>query len=242
MKITNICVEINQKQILRDINLCLDAGQIHILMGPNGSGKSTLAYALMGHPSYQITNGSIVLNTVNITHLSPDKRAQAGLFLAFQNPYEIPGVTVFNFLKEAHYAVTKKVMSTQEFQNYIYAKMALLEMDTSFAHRCLNFGFSGGEKKKLELLQLLVLCPQIAILDEIDSGLDVDAIKIVAQGLHAAKRENPNLSILLITHYPRLLHSIQPDFVHIMNQGTLVQSGSAALAYEIEQKGYAREF
>jgi Fe-S cluster assembly ATP-binding protein len=192
----------------------------------------------MGHPQYQITNGTIYLSNSDITQLSVDKRAQAGLFLAFQHPYEIPGVTVLSFLKEAYHACTKTIISMKDFQELLYSKMALLEMDKAFAHRALNHGFSGGEKKRLEILQMLVLKPKVAILDEIDSGLDVDAIKIVAQGLQIAREENPDLGILIITHYPRLLSYIQPDFVHIMHKGLIVERGSAALAFAIEERGY----
>jgi Fe-S cluster assembly ATP-binding protein len=234
----NLCVSVDDKHILNGISLEIAPGSVHCIMGPNGSGKSTFAQAIMGHPDYQITSGALYLNGVDITQLAVDKRAQAGIFLAFQHPYEIPGVTVFNFLKEAHAALTKHMVSVKEFQELLYAKMALLNMDLSFAQRALNCGFSGGEKKRLELLQLLVLCPKVAILDEIDSGLDVDAMKIVAQGLQVARQENPGLSIIIITHYPRLLSYIVPDHMHIMRKGSIIRSGSAALALAIEQRGY----
>lgn len=238
LKVENLCVAIQDKPLLHGINLAIAPGSVHILMGPNGSGKSTLAYTLMGHPLYQVTQGSILLHEKNITDLAVDKRAQAGLFLSFQHPYEIPGVTVFDFLKEAHFALTKEAMPVKEFQEFVYAKMMLLHMDISFAHRHLNCGFSGGEKKKLELLQLLILNPKIALLDELDSGLDIDAIKMVAHGLRMAQKENPDLSLLIITHNPRLLSYIDVDHVHIMNKGMISQSGSIALVSALEQRGY----
>ena len=238
LNIRNLAVSIGQKPVLQSIDLEVLPGSVHALMGPNGSGKSTLAYALMGHPAYTIMAGSIEFNGADITALSIDKRAQAGIFLAFQNPLEIPGVTVFNFLKEAHAAIAKKLMPAKEFQQFLFEKMDILNIDHAFAYRNLNAGFSGGEKKRLELLQLLVLKPAVAILDELDSGLDVDAIKIVAAGLHAARIANPTLCIIMITHYPRLLSYIQPDWVHIMHNGTIVQTGAAALAQLIEQRGY----
>lgn len=238
LKVSNLSVSIDGKPILNSLNFSYAPGSIHVLMGPNWSGKSTLAYTLMGHPQYQITHGSIYLNDADITQLAIDKRAQAGLFLAFQHPYEIPGVTVLSFLKEAHHACTKKILSMKEFQELLYAKMAVLEIDIAFAHRALNCGFSGGEKKRLEILQMLILQPKIVILDEIDSGLDVDAVKIVAQGLQIARKENPDLCIIIITHYPRLLSYIEPDFVHVMHKGKIIEQGSAELAFAIEKRGY----
>lgn len=238
LQISKLSVSIDDKPIINSLNLSVPSGSVHAIMGLNGSGKSTLAFTLMGHPSYVITQGSLALNGQIITDLSVEKRAQAGLFLAFQHPYEIPGVTVYNFLKEAHFAIHKKIVTTKEFQELLYAKMDLLHMDHGFAYRSLNHGFSGGEKKRLELLQLLVLSPKLAILDEIDSGLDVDAVKIVALGLQAARAQNPEMSIIIITHYPRLLAFIAPDVVHIMNKGTIIQSGPPALAFDIETRGY----
>jgi Fe-S cluster assembly ATP-binding protein len=236
--IKNLCVSIDQKPILKAINFDIKPGEIHALMGPNGSGKSTLAYTLMGHPAYVVSSGSVHLNNQELMGLSIDKRAQAGIFLAFQNPLEIPGVTVFTFLKEAHCAITKKALSPKEFQQLLFEQMDILQIDHAFAYRNLNAGFSGGEKKRLELLQLLVLKPQVAILDEIDSGLDVDAIKIVAQGLQAAREQNSSMSLIIITHYPRLLTFIQPDVVHFLFFGTIIAQGPANLAHTIEQRGY----
>lgn len=238
LKITNLFVSIAEKQVLKDINLHIEPSSVHAIMGPNGSGKSTLAYTLMGHPLYAIISGSIQFKGADISSLSIDKRAQMGIFLAFQNPLEIPGVTVFNFFKEAHAAITKKIIPVKEFQQFLFEQMDILNIDQAFAYRHLNAGFSGGEKKRLELLQLLMLKPQLAILDELDSGLDVDAIKIVAAGLQAARKENPRMSIIMITHYPRLLNYIIPDAVHVIQTGTIMQTGSAHLAQHIEQKGY----
>ena len=238
LNVSNLNVCVDEKQILNTINLRVQPSSFHVIMGPNGSGKSTLAYSLIGHPNYHITNGTLLFNGLDISALAIDKRAQAGFFLAYQQPTEIPGLTVFNFLKEAHFALTQQVFSTKEFQNLVQSKMDILKIDNSFLYRFLNTGFSGGEKKRLELLQLLVLKPKIAILDEIDSGLDIDAIKIVADGLQYARKENPQLAILLITHYPRLLSYLTPDFVHVMKAGAIVRSGSAVLAQEIEQRGY----
>jgi Fe-S cluster assembly ATP-binding protein len=238
LSINNLCVSVDQKLILKSVSLSVNEGEIHALMGPNGSGKSTLAYTLMGHPGYSISAGSMQLSGQDIIPLSIDKRAQAGIFLAFQNPLEIPGVTVFTFLKEAYNAVSKKGIPTKEFQQLLFEQMDIAQIDHAFAYRNLNAGFSGGEKKRLELLQLLILKPKLAILDEIDSGLDVDAIKVVAQGLQAARMANGSMSIIIITHYPRLLVHIQPDRVHVMNNGNLIARGAADLAQVIEQRGY----
>jgi len=236
--IKDLSVSVTQTTIVHSVNLAIKAGSVHALMGPNGSGKSTLAYTLMGYPTYEITQGTLLLEEVAFNDLSIDKRAKAGIFLAFQQPLEIPGVTVFNFLKEAYHALGNPPMKVSEFQELLYEKMRLLQMDLAFAHRPVNAGFSGGEKKRLELLQLLVLKPKIAILDEIDSGLDVDALKIVAQGLQKAREDNPALALLMITHYPRLFNYIRPDFVHVMSKGHLIKSGAADLAFAIEERGY----
>lgn len=238
IKITNLTVSVDQKLVLKSINLEVSPGTVHVLMGRNGSGKSTLAHVLMGHPFYPLSSGTIHFNGNDISHMPIDKRAQEGIFLAFQNPIEIPGVTVFAFLKEAYAAITKKVVSIKEFQQLLFEQMDLLQIDHAFAYRDLNVGFSGGEKKRLELLQLLILRPKLAILDEIDSGLDVDAIKVVGQGLQVACAVNPSMSIILITHYPRLLAHLEPDTVHIMSNGTLIARGDANLAHAIEQRGY----
>lgn len=238
LHICDLSVLINDTLILNSINLKIKFGTIHAIMGPNGSGKSTLAYTLMGHPHYTITSGSIILNNQDITALSPDKRAKHGLFLAFQQPPAIPGVRVITFLKEAYTAVTGKNISVPEFHAMLNKRMQQLAIDPSFAHRNLNDGFSGGERKKFELLQLLVLQPKVAILDEIDSGLDIDALKIVGNGIGIARKENPDLSIIIITHYQRILHYVHPDYIHILCDGRIVKSGSFSLAQELEHKGY----
>ena len=225
--IKNVFVTNNGGPILKNITFEVVPGSIHAIMGPNGSGKSSLAHALIGYPGYEITEGSVMLAGNEIAHLSIEKRAQAGLFLAFQYPCALPGVSVLQFLSESYRSLGNISR---------YAK--LLIIDEKLLHRDLNDGFSGGEKKKFELLQLLVLQPKIAILDEIDSGLDVDALKIVAHALHVAKQENPDMAILIITHYQRILQYIAPDCVHVISGGKIIQSGGAALAYEIDQKGY----
>lgn len=238
LNIQNLSVSIDQKIIIDSLSLSIKPGALHVLMGPNGSGKSTLAAALMGHPAYQVHAQRLHLNDVDLQPLSVDKRAQQGLFLGFQHPYEIEGVSVFSFLKEAHFACTKKNISVQDFSALLKQAMDCLHIDSSFAQRALNCGFSGGEKKRLELLQMILIRPTCAILDEIDSGLDVDAVKIVAQGLQTARAAAPAMSILLITHYPRLLAYVQPDAIHVLHKGSIVRSGDAQLAHAIEQKGY----
>jgi len=239
LSIKNLSVALESDQeIIKNLNLCIAPGTFHAIMGPNGSGKSTLAYTLMGHPKYQITSGSITYNNIDITQLSPDKRAALGIFLAFQHPYEIPGVTVFNFLKEAHQAITGIILGIKEFQILLEVAMEQLSIDPSFAHRALNVGFSGGEKKRLEMLQILMLKPTLVILDEIDSGLDIDALKIMVSGLHYLKTQNPSCSIVMITHNPRMLEHVQPDFVHIMRDGHIIAQGDATLVHELEHKGY----
>jgi Fe-S cluster assembly ATP-binding protein len=209
-------------------------------MGPNGSGKSSLAYTLMGHPAYELLNGSIVLNGTLLHELSVDKRAKLGLFLAFQQPLEIPGVTVGAFLKEAYQAVKGVHISVKDFQILVEEKLAILHLDSSILSRGLHEGFSGGERKKVEILQLLILQPKMAILDEIDSGLDVDALKVVAAGIAAARAERPEMIILLVTHYQRILNHVCPDFVHVLAQGELVASGDGKLVHAIEGAGYAQ--
>jgi len=236
--ISNLSVSIATQPILHGIDLELAPGSVHAIMGPNGSGKSTLAYALAGHPTYSLDEGAITIDGTDITNLRPDKRAQAGLFLAFQYPVAIPGVKVNTFLKEALFATTGKHMPIPEFNELLLNTMNQLQIDPAFAYRDLNDGFSGGEKKRLELLQMLILNPKIAVLDEIDSGLDIDALKIVAHGLELARAQNPQLRILLITHYQRILKYITPDFVHVLHDGRLVDSGDATLAHQLELKGY----
>jgi Fe-S cluster assembly ATP-binding protein len=238
LHINNLSVSVNSKELLHDINLQVDAGTIHAIMGPNGSGKSSLAYTLMGHPSYDITSGTILLDSLDITALAVHERARSGLFLSFQHPCEIPGVSVASFLKEAFIAITGTHIPVADFQTLLIERCKQLSIDPSFINRGLNDGFSGGEKKRLELLQLLLLRPRVAILDEIDSGLDIDSLKIVADGIALARTENPLLSIVLITHYQRILDYIVPDYVHVLCDGRLVTSGDARMALDVEARGY----
>jgi Fe-S cluster assembly ATP-binding protein len=236
--LNNLTVSVDEKIVVRNVNLLVHSGSVHALMGPNGSGKSSLAYALAGHPYYRIVNGSVLLNEENILALPAHERAQQGVFLSFQSPCEIPGVSVSAFLREAYTAVTKKTISVLDFAHLLNERCNQLGIDPSFCERGLNDGFSGGEKKKLEILQLLMLQPKLAILDEIDSGLDVDALKVVAQGINRACAENPDLALIIITHYQRILDYITPDYVHVMYQGALVASGNASLAHRVEAEGY----
>ena len=236
LEVKNLKVKIEDKEILKGISLEVNKNEVVALMGPNGSGKSTLAYALMGHPRYQVTNGKIMLNGKDATNAEPDERAKNGLFLSFQYPQEISGVSVSNFLRTALNAKHEKPISVPDFHKLLQEKMALLKMDKSFALRYVNEGFSGGEKKRAEILQMAVLHPQIAILDETDSGLDIDALKTVANGVNALK--GPETGILLITHYQRILNYITPDKVHIVIDGRIVKSGGKELALQVEEKGY----
>lgn len=227
-----------QKQIVSDFTLTVLPGTTHALMAPNGSGKSTIAYALMGHPAYTVNAGSVVFNGHDITQVSAHKRAQLGIFLAFQNPLSLPGVTVASFLKEAYQAIQGTHIEVKDFQQLLFTAMEKLGMEAAFAFRAVNDGFSGGEKKRLEMLQLLILKPSLVILDEIDSGLDVDALKCVAKVLNDLRHENMAMSIIIITHYQRMLELVKPDHVHIMYQGKLVKSGDYSLVHELEDKGY----
>lgn len=236
--IQNLSVSVEQKAVLAAISLECMSGSLHVLMGPNGSGKSTLAYALMGHPKYFITQGAVTLDGNNLLELSVDKRARAGLFIAFQYSQEIPGVQMLSFLHEAYCAYTSDKCTLQEFKLLLYPLLDLLKLDHSFIYRDLNDGFSGGEKKRFELLQLLLLKPKVAILDEIDSGLDIDAIKLVAEGIKAAQNRNPAGAIILITHYQRILGFLSPDYVHIIYNGKLVASGDKKLSVLLEKQGY----
>jgi Fe-S cluster assembly ATP-binding protein len=238
LHIKNLTVSRDQKIILSDCTLSLNAGTTHAIMGPNGSGKSTLAYALMGHPLYTVQGGSLLFNGADLLALSPDKRAQAGLFLAFQQPVEIPGVKVIDFLKEAYQAVTKSSIQARDFITLINQALDFLQMDYSFAYRSLNESFSGGEKKRLELLQILILKPQLIVLDEIDSGLDIDALKLVGQVINHVRNENNKVTVLCITHYNRLLEHLAVDYVHVLKHGTIRATGSMALAQHIQEKGY----
>ncbi len=240
--IKNLHVSIEGKEILKGVDLTVKQGEIHAIMGPNGTGKSTLAYTLMGHPSYTVTEGEVIFKGQNVLELAPDERSRAGIFLAFQYPVSIPGVTVANFLRTAINARRRaanaedKGIPIPEFRKMLKAKMELLKMDSSFAGRYLNEGFSGGEKKRAEILQMATLKPEIAILDETDSGLDIDALRIVAEGVNALS--GPDLGVLVITHYQRLLNYIKPNLVHIMLDGRIVESGGADLALHLEEQGY----
>jgi Fe-S cluster assembly ATP-binding protein len=236
LEIRNLHVSTDNKEILKGLSLKINKGEVHAIMGPNGSGKSSLSLSLMGHPRYQITKGSIILDGKNITSLAVDKRAKLGLFLAMQYPVAVPGVSVFNLLRSANKNLTKEKSSAIEFQNKVKNHMKNLKMDEKFLTRSINDGFSGGEKKKAEILQLSILKPKYAILDETDSGLDVDALKIVSEGINSASGKN--LGILLITHYQRILKYVKPDFVHILVEGRIVKSGDATLAELVEEKGY----
>ncbi|MBA2677130.1 MAG: Fe-S cluster assembly ATPase SufC [Ktedonobacteraceae bacterium] len=253
--IKNLHANIEGKPILRGVDLTVRQGEIHALMGPNGSGKSTLSNVIMGNPKYEVTEGEIWFKGENILEYSPDRRARMGLFLAFQYPMSIPGVSVANFLRRALEAMRegnkpleegehptgqiskrKKTMPPGEFRKLLQEKMRLLKVDNSFINRAINDGFSGGEKKRAEILQMALLQPEIALMDETDSGLDIDALRIVSESVNALT--GPNLGILLITHYQRMLNYIKPDYVHVMFNGRIIKSGGRELALELEEKGY----
>ncbi len=242
LEIRNLHANVEGKPILRGVNLTIKQGEVHALMGPNGSGKSTLANVLLGHPAYEVTDGEIIFDGKNILDLEPDERSRAGLFLAFQYPVSIPGVTLANFLRQAINSRMKaenpdsKGISIPDFRRLLKSKMDYLQMDHSFAGRYLNEGFSGGEKKRAEILQMATLNPRITILDETDSGLDIDALRIVAEGVD--KLKGPDLGILVITHYQRILNYIKPQYVHIMFEGRIVESGGPDLALHLEEAGY----
>jgi len=242
LKISNFSICIENKKILTRVNLSVGSGEIHVIMGPNGSGKSTLSQALIGHPAYVVKSGSIIFDNINITKVETYKRARSGMFLAFQYPYEIPGVTVFSMLKESYYAIKGKLISINLFQKMLFEKMDILKIDQSFAYRNLNEGFSGGEKKRMEMLQFLILKPKLAIFDEIDSGLDTDSLQIVAEAIFHAKQKDPSLSILLIAHYRGILKYLNPYRVHILVNGAISQSGDMELIEQVEEKGYAGFF
>ncbi|HWF80377.1 MAG TPA: Fe-S cluster assembly ATPase SufC [Streptosporangiaceae bacterium] len=227
------------REILCGVDLTVAAGQTHAIMGPNGSGKSTLAYSIAGHPKYHVTSGTVTLDGEDVLAMSVDARARAGLFLAMQYPVEVPGVTVSNFLRTAVTAVRGEAPKLREFVKEMNGAMSALSIDSAFAQRNLNEGFSGGEKKRHEILQLKLLNPKIAILDETDSGLDIDALKVVSAGINAY-REMPDRGVLLITHYTRILRYVRPDFVHVFVGGKIVEEGGPELADELEANGYER--
>ena len=228
-----------QREILRGVDLDVNAGETHAIMGPNGSGKSTLAYAIAGHPKYHVTQGSVTLDGEDVLAMSVDARARAGLFLAMQYPVEVPGVSVSNFLRTAVTAVRGEAPKLRDFMKSMRAAMAGLAIDPAFAERNLNEGFSGGEKKRHEVLQLELLNPTIAILDETDSGLDIDALRVVSEGINRF-RADPGHGVLLITHYTRILRYVQPDFVHVFVAGRIVRQGGPELAEELERDGYEK--
>jgi len=243
LSVENLHVTIVGQEIVRGLSLTVPSGEVHAIMGPNGSGKSTLAKVMAGQPDYEVTAGKVTMDGQNLLELEPDERARLGLFLAFQYPSEVPGVTIANFLRagvQARLPEGEELEAT-EFYARLYEKMELLGMDRSFTSRAVNEGFSGGEKKRTEILQLAMLEPKYAVLDETDSGLDIDALKTVAHGVNSLR--GPNIGILLITHYQRILNYIVPDHVHVMVQGRIVRSGGKELALELEERGYdwARE-
>lgn len=240
LEIRDLHASVDGKEILKGINLSVKAGEIHAIMGPNGSGKSTLAQILAGHESYQVTQGEVIYQGKNLLEMSPEVRAREGIFLAFQYPIAIPGVSTAYFLKAAINEIRKSKgldeLDAMEFLEYLKEKAKLIEVDSSFTARPLNDGFSGGEKKRNEVLQMAVLEPTLAVLDETDSGLDIDALKIVAEGVN--KLRSPQRSSIVITHYQRLLNYIVPDYVHVLIGGQIVKSGDKELAFHLEEKGY----
>ena len=238
LHIEDLHVEVEGKEILKGLSLSLDKGEIHAIMGPNGSGKSTLAYVLTGRPGYEVTAGKVLYNGEDILDLAPDERAHKGIFLAFQYPTEVPGVSVVNFLRTAYNAIhADEEKSAMQFRLYLQEKVDLLEIPTELVDRYVNQGFSGGEKKRNEILQMAVLEPELAILDETDSGLDIDALKHVSEGVN--KLAGPDVGMLLITHYQRLLNYIRPHTVHVLMGGRIVKSGGFELAERLEAQGYA---
>jgi Fe-S cluster assembly ATP-binding protein len=240
LEIRNLHVRAGDKQILRGLDLSVDKGEIHALMGPNGSGKSTLANAVMGHPNFEVTDGQVIWGGEDITEADPDERARKGLFMAFQYPVSVPGVTVTKYLRtvlNAHRdARGEQPIPLKEFRQTVEAAMKLTNVPREFSTRYLNEGFSGGEKKRMEILQLALQRPELAILDETDSGLDIDALRVVANGVNAVA--GPEMGVLIITHYQRILHLVQPSHVHVMYQGRIVKEGGPALVDELEAKGY----
>ena len=240
LKINNLHANINGKEILKGINLEINAGEVHAIMGPNGSGKSTLASVLAGRDIFQVTQGEVSFNGKDLLELSPEDRAREGIFLAFQYPIEVPGVTNFVFLRTAFNAICKhqgvEEMDPLDFDEFVRSKMKFLDMKESFLHRFVNVDFSGGEKKRNEILQMAALSPRLALLDETDSGLDVDSLRVVAEGVN--KLRSKSNSMILVTHYQRLLDYIVPDAIHVLHNGTIVMSGDKSLAKKIEERGY----
>ncbi len=236
LEIKDLRVKIEDKEIIKGLNLAIPAGEIHAIMGPNGSGKSTLSYTIMGHPKYEVTSGDILFEGKSVLGMPTDERARAGLFLSFQYPTAIPGVTVTNFLRNVLKNVRGADVPVKEFRNEMKSSMATLQMDNAFAARYVNDGFSGGEKKRNEILQMAMIKPKMAILDEIDSGLDIDALRIIAEGLEAVR--DPGRSMLIITHYQRILNYLSLDRVHVFMDGRIIKSGGRDLAERLEAEGY----
>ncbi|MGZ3742562.1 MAG: Fe-S cluster assembly ATPase SufC [Pseudobdellovibrionaceae bacterium] len=244
LEIKNLHAKVEEKEILKGLNLTIKAGEVHAIMGPNGSGKSTLSKVLAGHPAYKVTEGEVKyeinFNMVNLLGLAADERAREGVFLAFQYPVEVPGISNFNFLHTAFNAILthqgSEPMSEVEFRHYVEEKMKLVLMKKDFLDRPVNVGFSGGEKKRNEILQMAVLSPRLALLDETDSGLDIDALRIVSEGVNKLRRKDN--AIVLVTHYQRLLHYIKPDFVHVLANGKIIETGDYQLAEKLEERGY----
>lgn len=244
LEVKNLHVNIDDKEILKGLNLKVNAGEVHAIMGPNGSGKSTLSKVLAGHPSYTITQGDISYEVnfkmQDLTGLEPDERAKEGIFLAFQYPIEVPGVTNFTFLHTAFNSILEhqgsEPMGEGDFREFVHQKMKLVQMKPEYLDRAVNVGFSGGEKKRNEILQMAVLAPRLALLDETDSGLDIDALRIVAEGVN--KLKNKSNAVVLVTHYQRLLDYIKPDFVHVLAGGKIIETGDSSLALKLEEKGY----
>jgi Fe-S cluster assembly ATP-binding protein len=240
LEIRNLTASINGNQILKGINLKINKGEVHAIMGPNGSGKSTLAKVLAGHPAYEVTGGEVIYDGKNLLEMSPDVRAREGVFMAFQYPVEVPGVSNSQFLRLAYNEKQKHLgeeeLDPLEFKDLLKDKAALVEMDASFMTRSVNEGFSGGEKKRNEILQMAVLDPKLSVLDETDSGLDIDALRVVAEGVN--KLHDPDKAVIVVTHYQRLLNYIVPDFVHVLSGGRIVKEGGKELALELEEKGY----
>ena len=240
LEVRELTAKIDERAILKGINFTVRAGEVHAIMGPNGSGKSTFAKVLSGHPSYQITGGEVLFEGKNLLGLTPEDRARAGIFLGFQYPIEVPGVTNSSFLRLAYNTVQgargADELDPLEFDDFVREKMKLLEMDPAFLDRSVNAGFSGGEKKRNEILQMSLLAPKLAILDETDSGLDIDALRVVANGVN--KLHTPDIGLVLVTHYQRLLNYIEPDYVHVMEGGRIIKTGDKSLARELESRGY----
>jgi Fe-S cluster assembly ATP-binding protein len=240
LEVRDLTAKIEERTILKGIDLTVRAGEVHAIMGPNGSGKSTFAKVLSGHPSYQVTGGEVLFEGKNLLDLTPEERARAGIFLGFQYPIEVPGVTNSSFLRLAYNTVQgargAEELDPLEFDDFVREKMKLLEMDPAFLDRSVNAGFSGGEKKRNEILQMALLSPKLAILDETDSGLDIDALRVVANGVN--KLHTQDIGLVLVTHYQRLLNYIEPDYVHVMEGGRIIKTGDKSLALELETRGY----